>query len=107
MNKKQGKLAFPHGGKSKFSENRLSLMRENKKTAKNGFPSWGKIKIQRKLAFPHGGKQKISKNQLSLMRENKIAARTDFPRGGKPKNAENHSSLVSDERKTGKMARRL
>ena len=44
MNKKQGKLAFPHGGKSKFSENRLSLMRENKKTAKNGFPLRGKTK---------------------------------------------------------------
>jgi len=85
MNKRQEKLAFPHGGKSKFSENQLSLMRENQNSAKISFPSRGKIKIQRKSAFPCGGKQKFSKNQLSLMRENKITARTDFPPRGKAK----------------------
>ena len=107
MNKKQGKLAFPHGGKSKFSENQLSLTGENQNSAKISFPSRGKIKIQRKSAFPYEGKQENSKKRFSLARENEITVRTDFPRGGKPKNAENHSSLVSDERKTGKMARRL
>ena len=60
-------------------------MRENKKTAKTIFPSWGKIKNQRKSAFPREGKQKISEKQLSLMRENKITARTDFPPRGKAK----------------------
>ena len=79
MNKKQEKLAFPHGGKSKFSENQLSLTRENKKTAKTGFPSRGKTKNQRKSAFPHGGKQKISENQLSLMGENNKSAKIGFP----------------------------
>ena len=41
------------------------------------------------------------------MRENEITARTDFPRGGKPKNAENHSSLVSEMQKMPKTAFRL
>ena len=46
MNKKQQKSAFPHEGKSKFSENRLSLTGENQKSVKNSFPSRGKIKNQ-------------------------------------------------------------
>ena len=82
-------------------------MGENKKTAKIGFPSWGKIKIQRKSAFPHGGKQENSEKWFSLARENEITARTDFPPRGKPKNAENHSSLVSEMQKMRKTAFRL
>ena len=85
MNKEQEKLALPHGGKQENGENQLSLMGENKKSAKIGFPSWGKIKIQRKLAFPHGGKQENSENQLSLTGENKKTAKNGFPLRGKTK----------------------
>ena len=60
-------------------------MRENKKTAKINFPSWGKIKNQRKSAFPHEGKSKISENRISPARENKITAKIDFPPQGKAK----------------------
>ena len=42
--KNQRKSTFPHGGKSKISENRLSLTGENKKSSKINFPSRGKIK---------------------------------------------------------------
>ena len=55
-------------------------MRENQKPAKTSFPSREKIKNQRELTFP---------------------------RRGKTKNAENYSSLASDERKTMKTTRRL
>ena len=85
MNKKQEKLAFPHGGKSKFSKNQLSLARENQNSTKTSFPSRGKTRKQRKLAFPHGGKSKFSENQLFLMRENKKTAKNGFPLRGKTK----------------------
>ena len=73
-------MAVPTLGKQEISENRLSLTRENKKSAKNEFPSRGKTRKQRKSAFPHEGKSK---------------------------NAENHSSLVSEMQKTRKIAFRL
>jgi len=41
--KNQRKSAFPHEGKSKISENRLSLTGENQKSVKNDFPSQGEI----------------------------------------------------------------
>ena len=40
----QRKSAFSREGKSKFRENELSLMGENRKTSKNGFPLRGKTK---------------------------------------------------------------
>lgn len=42
-------MAFPHGGKSKNSENQISLTGENQKTVKNDFPSQGEIGKLRKL----------------------------------------------------------
>ena len=42
-------MAFPHGGKSKISENQISLTGENQKTTKNSFPSRGEIGKPRKL----------------------------------------------------------
>ena len=83
MNKKQERLAFPHGGKSKFSENQLSLTGENKKTAKISFPSRGKTKKQQKMAFPHGGKSKFSENQLSLTGKTIKQQKSAFPHEGK------------------------
>ena len=62
-------MAFPHEGKQKISENRLSRTRENQKMAKIGFPARGKTRNRRKSAFPHGGKQEISENRLSRTRE--------------------------------------
>ena len=53
-------MNFSHGGKEVNSGKRISLTGENKKTAKNGFPSRGKTRIQQKLAFSHGGKQESS-----------------------------------------------
>ena len=73
-------MAVPTLGKQEISENRLSRTRENKKSAKIGFPSRGKTRNQQKLTFPHGGKSK---------------------------NAENYSSLVSEMQKTRKTAFRL
>ena len=55
MNKNQRKSAFPHGGKSKISENQLSLTGENQKSVKINFPSRGKIKNRQKTVFPRGG----------------------------------------------------
>ena len=69
MNEKQRKSTFPRGGKSKISENRLSLTGENQKSAKIGFPSRGKTRNQRKTTFPHGGKSKNNEEQLSLTGE--------------------------------------
>ena len=63
-------MAFPHEGKQKISENRLSRTGENKKSAKIDFPSRGKIKKWQKPAFPHGGKQEISEKRISPTREN-------------------------------------
>ena len=73
-------MAVPTLGKQEISENRLSLTRENKKSAKISFPSRGKTKNQRKSTFSHEGKSK---------------------------NAENHSSLVSEMQKTRKTGFRL
>ena len=66
-------------------KNQLSSTRENQKSAKISFPSWGKIRTQRKTAFPHGGKSEISKNRLSLMGENQKSAKISFPKLGKNK----------------------
>ena len=54
-------------------------MGENQKSAKNGFPPRGKIKIQRKSAFFHGGKSKIGEKQLSPARENQKTPLAPFP----------------------------
>ena len=61
-------------------------MGENQNSAKNGFPSRGKIKKQRKTAFPRGGKSEISKNRFSPARENKKSAKNGFPPRGKTRN---------------------
>ena len=86
MNENQRKSTFPHGGKSKIDENRLSTTGENQKSAKIGFPPRGKIKNQQKSAFRHGGKSKISENRLSLTGENQKTTKIGFPNIGKIKN---------------------
>ena len=73
-------------------------MRENQKSAKNDFPSRGKIRKQLKTAFPHGGKSKISENRLSLTGENQKSVKNDFPSQGEigktPKVRQNFRSYV-------------
>ena len=69
-----------------FRVNWLSFTRENKKSAKNGFPSRGKRSKQRKTNFPREGKQEFSENQLSLTREKKKTAKNEFLARGKTKN---------------------
>ena len=73
------------GGKQEIIENRLSLMGENKKSSKIGFPSWGKTRKQRKTPFPHGGKQENSENRLSQLWEDRKTAKNVFPNIGKLK----------------------
>jgi len=85
MSGKYEKSRFVGVRRTKISEKRLSSARENQKSAKIGFPSWGKIRNQRKTAFLHGGKSKISKNRLSLMGENQKSAKNGFPPRGKIK----------------------
>ena len=77
--KNQRKSAIFHEGKSEISENQLSPARENKKSAKTGFPPRGKIKNQRKSAFPREGKQEIGENRLSPARENQKTPLAPFP----------------------------
>ena len=109
MTGKRQKEAFPHGGKSKNDENRLSATGENQKTTKIGFPPRGEIKNQRKSTFRHGGKQEISEDQLSQHWENKKLAKNGFPNIGKNKKChwlhfptlgktKNPESLLSDFR---------
>ena len=86
MSGKYEKSRFVRVRRTKISENQLSSTGENQKSPKNGFPSRGKIKIQRKSVFPHGGKSEIPKNQLSLMRENQKSAKSSFPPRGKTRN---------------------
>ncbi|MGP1453185.1 MAG: hypothetical protein ACTTJ9_07030, partial [Segatella oris] len=62
-------MAFPHGGKQENSENQISPARENKKSTKIKFPSWGKTRKQLKTDFPHEGKEEFSENWLSLTGE--------------------------------------
>ena len=85
MSGKYEKSRFVGVRRTKISENQLSSTRENQKSAKIGFPSRGKIRIQRKTAFLHGGKSEISKNRLSPARENKKSAKIGFPPRGKIK----------------------
>ncbi|WP_442674365.1 hypothetical protein [Segatella oris] len=117
MNENQRKSTFPHGGKSKIDENRLSTTGENQKSAKIGFPPRGKIKNQRKSTFPHGGNSKFSKNRLSATGENQKSTKIDFPSRGKIKkrrksafptlgrikNAIGCISQLSERRKTPKV----
>ena len=77
--KNRQKLVFPRGGKQEISEKRLSPARENQKSAKNGFPSRGKIRKQRKSAIFHEGKSKIGENWLSPARENQKTPLAPFP----------------------------
>ena len=86
MSGKYEKSRFVGVRRTKISENQLSSTRENQNSAKIGFPSRGKIRIQRKTAFPHEGKSKICENQLSLMGENQKSAKTGFPPRGKIRN---------------------
>ena len=85
MSGKYEKSRFVGVRRTKISENQLSSTRENQNSAKIGFPSRGKIRIQRKTAFPHEGKSKICENQLSLMGENQKSAKNGFPPRGKIK----------------------
>ena len=78
-------MPFPHGGKQEIIENRLSLMGENQKSAKIGFPNIGKTRNHRKSAFPTLGKQEIIENQLSQDWESKKSAKIGFPKIGKNK----------------------
>ena len=86
MSGKYEKSRFVGVRRTKISENRLSSTGENQKSAKNGFPSRGKIRIQRKTAFLHGGKSKFSENRLSPARENQKSAKIGFPPRGKTRN---------------------
>ena len=54
-------------------------MGENQKSAKIGFPSWGKIRNHQKSVFPYGGKSKIGEKQLSPARENQKTPLAPFP----------------------------
>ena len=85
MSGKYEKSRFVGVRRTKISEKRLSPTRENQKSAKISFPSWGKIRNLRKTAFLHGGKSEISKNRLSPARENKKSAKNGFPPRGKIK----------------------
>ena len=78
-------MAVPTLGKQEIGENRLSLTRENKKSAKIDFPARGKTRNQQKLTFPHGGKQESNENWLSRTRENKKSMKIGFPARGKVK----------------------
>ena len=86
MNGKRQKEAFVGVRRVKIGENRLSPVRENQKTIKIAFPSWGKTRNHRKSAFPHEGKQEISENRLSLTGENKKSSKIAFPSRGKTRN---------------------
>ena len=86
MSEKYEKSRFVGVRRTKISEKRLSPARENKKSAKIGFPPRGKTRNQQKTAFLHGGKQEISKKRLSPARENKKSAKIDFPSRGKTRN---------------------
>ncbi|VEH16207.1 Uncharacterised protein [Segatella oris] len=85
MSGKYEKSRFVGVRRTKISENQLSSTGENQNSAKNGFPSRGKIKNLRKSAFPHGGKSEISKNRLSSTGENQKSAKNGFPPRGKIK----------------------
>ena len=98
--RKQRKTAFLHGGKQEFSENQLSLTRENKKLAKNGFPSRGKTRNQRKSTFPHEGKEGNSEKRISPARENQKSAEDTFPKLGRRENVEKRISQTWEEQKT-------
>ena len=79
MSGKYEKSRFVGVRRTKISENQLSSTGENQKSAKIGFPSRGKIRIQRKSAFPHGGKSEISEKRLSPARENQKTPLAPFP----------------------------
>ena len=79
MSEKYEKSRFVGVRRTKISENQLSSTRENQKSAKIGFPSRGKIRIQRKTAFLHGGKSEISEKRLSPARENQKTPLAPFP----------------------------
>ena len=85
MSEKYEKSRFVGVRRTKISENQLSSTRENQNSAKIGFPSRGKIRIQRKTAFLHGGKSKFSEKRLSSTGENQKSAKISFPPRGKIK----------------------
>ncbi|WP_155813246.1 hypothetical protein [Segatella oris] len=86
MSGKYEKSRFVGVRRTKISEKRLSPTRENQKSAKISFPSWGKIRNLRKTAFLHGGKSEISKKRLSSTGENQKSAKIGFPPRGKIRN---------------------
>ena len=100
--RKQRKTAFLHGGKQEFSENQLSLMRENKKLAKNGFPSRGKTRKQRKTDFPREGKPKISGRYFPNIGKTEKRRKNAFPNLGRTKNGRKWLSQHWEDRKTAK-----
>ena len=97
--RKQRKTAFLHGGKQEFSENQLSLMRENKKLAKNGFPSRGKTRKQRKTDFPREGKPKISGRYFPNIGKTEKRRKNAFPNLGRIKNLKGCISQPLEEQK--------
>ena len=99
--------SFPNLGRLKNSEKQLSQTWEERKTVKNGRPKIGKTEKQRKTAFPNLGRTKNSEKQLSQTWEERKTLQAGFPTPWKPKNAENHSPLVSEMQKTQKRAFRL
>ena len=121
MNKKQEKLAFPHGGKSKFSENQLSLTRESQKMLKIILRSWAKCGKRKKQPVARVFSSKIAKNSVSLASDERKTLKTAhrswakcrncqkrrFACKRRAKNAENGLSLVSEMQKTLKTAFRL
>ena len=99
---KSAENTFPRLGRLENSGKWLSQHWENKKSAKNGFPNIGKNEKQRKTAFPRLGRTKNSEKRLSQTWEERKTLKAEFPTPWKPKNAENHSSLVSEMQKTRK-----
>ena len=79
MSGKYEKSRFVGVRRTKISENRLSPARENKKSAKIGFPPRGKTRNRRKSAIFHEGKSKIGENWLSPARENQKTPLAPFP----------------------------
>lgn len=80
----------------------LSQTWEERKIAENGRPKIGKTEKQRKTAVPNLGRLENSEKQLSQTWEERKTLQAGFPTPWKPKNAENHSPLVSEMQKTRK-----
>ena len=100
-------MAVPNLGRQENSEKWLSQTWEERKIAENGRPKIGKNEKLWKTAFPRLGRLENSEKRLSQTWEERKTLQAEFPTPWKPKNAENHSPLVSEMQKTQKTAFRL